>query len=468
MIKQKTMNHSSFQIFSALSASIAQFSMDNYALSGEDYALFKAERKDANWVSYLRERSQVGLEDYVGFAHRLQQTQTVRIRLKTPRPQTALSAVPWPEHIKHLSLGHNQLEGSLGLSRYTHLETLTLSGNPGLAYASLGLPSSLRHIILSSAEQERLEKTDFRKRHPGISLSQNGNPGFSLGKGPFKEPEMVAVEGGKFWMGSQEGEAEASEAERPAHLVQLSGYAISKYLITVEEFANFVEETGYVTDAEREGWSVAGIWQQGKLGFFCPVECNWRHDVYGQPADNSHARHPVIHVTWDDAMAYCEWLSQKTGKTYRLPTEAQWEFAAIGGHKAPCKDDAGYYCRKFRYAGSDGLTEVGWFAEKFEGNPLDSYGTKPVGSLQPNELGLYDMSGNVWEWCLDRHDPDYYKRCKEIGLVKDPAGPEQGTNRMFRGGGWGRDAAACRVANRRRSSPDDRGDAAGFRVVCTK
>ncbi|MCB9294781.1 MAG: SUMF1/EgtB/PvdO family nonheme iron enzyme, partial [Lewinellaceae bacterium] len=78
----------------------------------------------------------------------------------------------------------------------------------------------------------------------------------------------------------------------------------------------------------------------------------------------------------------------------------------------------------------------------------------------------YDMSGNVWEWCYDRHAPDYYRQCKEAGLVTDPAGPEQGANRMFRGGGWGRDAAAGRIANRRRSAPDDRGDAAGFRVVC--
>ena len=459
---------SSFRTFSALSASVARFTMDNYALSGEDYAQFKAGRKDAGWVDYLRERSQVDLADYLAFADRLRATRTVRIRLATPHPQAVLSAVPWPEYISRLSLAHNQLEGGLDLSRFMELEVLSLAGNPALDYDRLVLPPGLRHIIVSGAEQANLEKEGFREKHPGISLSQNGKPGFNLGKAPFREPEMAAVRGGTFWMGSEESEAEATDAEKPRHLVQLSDYAMGKYLVTVEEFARFVEETGYVTAAEREGWSVAGIWRQGKLEFFCPAECNWRYDVYGRPLTNAHARHPVVHVTWDDAMAYCEWLSGKTGKTYRLPTEAQWEYAAIGGHQAPDKDDQGYFQRSCAYAGSDDPAQVSWFFGQFEGQPVEQYGTRPVGQLQPNELGLYDMSGNVWEWCYDRHAPDYYRQCKEARLVKDPSGPEQGANRMFRGGGWGRDAAAGRIANRRRSAPDDRGDAAGFRIVCTK
>ena len=460
------MNISSFRTFSALSASVAQFTMDNYALSGEDYGQFKKERKGAGWLDYLRERSQVDLSDYLAFADRLRATRAIRIRLTTPHPQAVLSAVPWPEYVSHLSLAHNQLEGGLDLSRFTQLEILSLAGNPALDYGKLSLPPGLRHVIVSSAEQESLDKKGFREKYPGISLSQNGNPGFNLGKAPFREPEMVAVKGRTFWMGSEESDAEATDAEKPRHLVQLSGYAIGKYLVTVEEFARFVEETGYVTTAEREGWSVAGIWREGKLDFFCPTECNWRHDVYGRPLSNAHARHPVVHVTWDDAMAYCEWLSRRTGKTYRLPTEAQWEYAAIGGHKAPNRDGRGYFQRACAYAGSDGPEPVSWFFGQFEGQPAEQYGTRPAGGLQPNELGLYDMSGNVWEWCFDRHAPDYYEQCKDAGLVKDPAGPEQGANRMFRGGGWGRPAPAGRVANRRGSAPDDRGDAAGFRVVC--
>ncbi|MCO6487084.1 MAG: formylglycine-generating enzyme family protein [Phaeodactylibacter sp.] len=460
------MNISSFRTFSALSESVAQFTMDNYGLSGDDYAQFKAGSKDAGWVDYLRERSRVGLTDYLAFADRLRATRAVRIRLDTPNPQAVLSAVPWPEYIKQLSLAWNQLEGGLDLSRFTQLEMLSLAGNPALDYSRLVLPPGLRHIIVSSAEQASLEKQGFRDKHPGISLSQNGNPSFTLGKAPFRAPEMIAVKDGTFWMGSEEGEAGASDAEKPRHLVQLSGYAIGKYLVTVKEFACFVEETGYVTAAEREGWSVAGIWRDGKLEFFCPAECNWRHDVYGQPLTNAHARHPVVHITWDDAMAYCEWLSRKAGKPYRLPTEAQWEYAAAGGHQAPKKDAQGYCQRAHAYAGSDDPAQVSWFFGQFEGQPFEQYGTRPVGQLQPNELGLHDMSGNVWEWCFDRHATDYYGQCEDAGIMQDPAGPEQGTNRMFRGGGWGRDAAAGRVANRRRSAPDDRGDAAGFRVAC--
>ncbi len=162
--------------------------------------------------------------------------------------------------------------------------------------------------------------------------------------------------------------------------------------------------------------------------------------------------HPVTCVSWDDAMAFCKWLTEKehksghlpTGYRYTLPTEAQWEFAARGGNKS----------KGYKYSGSDNLDKVGWYSDN------SGKKTHEVGQKATNELGLYDMSGNVYEWCYDWYDLDYY----DSGSMKDPTGAGSGSNRVNRGGSWNNNAGNCRSANRNRNTPADTDIILGFRL----
>ena len=154
---------------------------------------------------------------------------------------------------------------------------------------------------------------------------------------------------------------------------------------------------------------------------------------------------PVESVSWHDAVEFCKKLSQKEGVTYRLPTEAEWEYAARGGNQS----------KGFEYSGSSSIDGVAWYSSNSGSK------TQPVGTKQPNELGIYDMSGNVWEWCSDWYDSNYYKNSPS----NNPTGPSSGSFRVLRGGSWGSRAKSCRVAYRNYSGPERRFDRSGFRVV---
>jgi formylglycine-generating enzyme required for sulfatase activity len=223
----------------------------------------------------------------------------------------------------------------------------------------------------------------------------------------MKEPEMVLVQGGTFSMGSNDGEND----EKPVHSVTVSSFYISKYEITFTAYDAFCDATGH-TRPDDNGWG--------------------------------RGNRPVINVSWDDAMAYCGWLSYKTGKKYRLPTEAEWEFAASGGNKG----------QGHTYSGGDYVEVFAWCSSN-SGNQ-----THPVGQKEPNELGLYDMSGNVWEWCSDWYG-DYGSYSQT-----DPQGASSGTFRVLRGGSWSLYPRYCRVARRGNATPDLRNYFNGFRVVC--
>ena len=164
---------------------------------------------------------------------------------------------------------------------------------------------------------------------------------------------------------------------------------------------------------------------------------------------------PVETVSWHDTQAFLEKLNYKLNlkgkQMYRLSTEAEWEFAARGG----------IYSQGFSYAGSEDLEQVGWSWENSQ------HQTQPVGLLQPNELGLYDMSGNVWEWCQDRWDSKYYEQCHQEGIVPNPRGPESGQSRVVRGGSWRSGASDCRVADRHNLAPDFRNRLIGLRLSRT-
>ncbi len=225
--------------------------------------------------------------------------------------------------------------------------------------------------------------------------------------------EMVYVDGGAFLMGSPSSEPSHRDNERPVRETQLDGFWIGKYEITQEQYAAIMGDN---------------------------------------PSENKGDKLPVERVSWEDAMLFCEQLSEKTGVTFTLPTEAQWEFAARAGTK-------GFYafgdCLSTDDANYDGTLVLPKCDEgEYRGE------TWVVGSGSANAWGLYDMHGNVWEWCLDWYADSY----DENDLI-NPSGPEEGRMRVFRGGCWSSDALSCRSATRLASRPTARGPVVGFRVA---
>ena len=255
--------------------------------------------------------------------------------------------------------------------------------------------------------------------------------------------ELVAVRGGTFTMGcTGEQGSECDDDERPAHTVTVGNFYLGRYEVTVAQFKAFIDETGYKTDADkRTGGYGSYIWNGSSWEKKDGV--NWMCDASGSKRPQSEYNHPVIHVSWNDAVAYCEWLSRKTGKRYRLPTEAEWEYAARGGT----------HSRGYRYAGSSSPDEVAWYDGNSGGR------THPVGQKQPNELGLHDMTGNAWEWCAD-----WYGSYSSDSQT-NPQGPAGGSCRVLRGGSWNDSARYCRVSNRSDNYPYIRDDFYGFRLA---
>ena len=266
------------------------------------------------------------------------------------------------------------------------------------------------------------------------------------------EPETVAVQGGTFSMGSTD--SEASSDEKPVHSVTLSSFRMGKYEITVTQFKAFVDDSGYKTDAENGDGSY--IWTGTEWKKTAGI--NWRHDEEGKLRSNGD--YPVVHVSWNDADAYCKWLSRKTSKKYRLPTEAEWEYAAGNGS------------RHTKYSWGNSLpsgTKVGNVADetakkRFSWTIFDGYTdgyvfAAPVGSFSANDFGLHDMTGNVWEWCNDWYD-NY-----SSSAVTNPTGAVTGSHRVHRGGGWDYGPQNCRVAHRNNNTPTYRLLNLGFRVA---
>lgn len=229
--------------------------------------------------------------------------------------------------------------------------------------------------------------------------------------------EMVLVEGGTFTMGAtSEQVGDADEDESPAHQVTLGDFYIGKYLVTQE------------------------LWT--KVMGSNPSKYKGRKNL------------PVESVSWDDCQTFISKLNELTGKTFRLPTEAEWEYAARGGNKS----------QGYKYSGSNALDVVAWYFDnsnyKFKYVDEMIVKTHEVGTKQPNELGVYDMSGNMWEWC-----GDWYGSYDSFEQT-NPTGPATGTARVLRGNGWNAHASDCRVSARRCGNPSVKGsDYIGFRLV---
>ena len=254
------------------------------------------------------------------------------------------------------------------------------------------------------------------------------------------EPQMIFVQGGTFMMGNNE----KGYNEKPAHNVTVKDFYIDKYEITVSDFRKFIQATGYRTSAEAQGWSYVfdGTNTLNQNGV------TWESDAYGFKRKSAQENHPVIYVSYNDAVAYCKWLSSTTKKKYRLPTEAEWEYAAKGGNKLG----------KCNFSGSNDIEAVAWYKKNSNGE------THAAGQKLPNEIGLYDMSGNVAEWCADWFDEKYYNQ----NVANNPQGPASGTSRVTRGGSWFLDPGFVRTSCRSGFDPGFSCDYIGFRVVRDK
>ncbi len=225
--------------------------------------------------------------------------------------------------------------------------------------------------------------------------------------------------------------------EKPLHDVYLEGYWMGKTEVTVGQFRAFLKAKKHETEAEKSGG--ANTWEN--TGF--------------KQGDN----HPVVYVSWNDAVEYCRWLSEKTGLDFKLPTEAQWEKAARGTNsfKYPWGNHDPFYKGKWyaNYAAHDSWDKRGEDSSEY---------TAPVGSYPggASPYGLLDMAGNVWEWCSDWYKSDYYK--DKDSPKKNPTGPNSGTYRVVRGGGWGDFARGLRCAFRGYGMPSIRYYNVGFRL----
>ena len=254
-----------------------------------------------------------------------------------------------------------------------------------------------------SAPQINKSAKKTPRSHKQVQSSKSFVLDFNVNGVQFR---MKYVEGGTFMMGAPGDDSEATDSERPRHSVTLDNYYIASTQVTQE------------------------LWQAvmgSNPSFF-------EGDIH----------RPVEMVSWNDCQEFIEKLSTITGRTFSLPTEAQWEYAARGGKKS----------KGYKFSGSNNLGDVAWYG----GNSNNT--THPVAQKHANELGLYDMTGNVREWCLDRYDSNYYASSPQ----NNPQGPSSGGNRVLRGGSWLDDPGCCRVSYRGDYDPGDRDCIIGFRL----
>jgi formylglycine-generating enzyme required for sulfatase activity len=326
--------------------------------------------------------------------------------------------------------------------------------------------------------------------------------------------KLVRIPPGEFKMGSGES-AEATAAffnktygedllsagffkgEHPQHRVRITKpFYLGTYHVTRGQFRQFVKDSGYKTEAEKAHNPGAWGWDPDKKEFSFNEKYSWRNTGFDQTDE-----HPVVNVSWNDAVAFCKWLSKKENKTYRLPTEAEWEYACRAGTTTRyySGDDPETLAKVANVA--DAAFKAKYPGEKYTIKASDGYVfASPVGSFKPNAFGLYDMHGNAWQWCSDWYGAEYYAtslsrarraawisvlvsvflrlnapvRCASLIVsdlipcrADDPAGPDSGNRRVFRGGAWGDRPDVCRSAARGGGTPGNRNYSTGFRVAST-
>ena len=278
---------------------------------------------------------------------------------------------------------------------------------------------------------------------------------------------MIKLPGGKFLMGTNDEEGFTEDGEGPIREVTLDSFYIDENTVTNFQFTKFIDDTGYKTEAEKYGWSFvfygllseedqkADFQVAAPTPWWCAIQgAQWNHPE-GKDSDiGKRIDHPVVHVSWNDAQAYCQW----SGK--RLPTEAEWEYSARGG----------LVQKKFPWG--DELTPGGehrcniWQGHFPDYNSMEDgfLGTAPAKSFKHNDFGLYNVSGNVWEWCNDWFSKDFHK----TGTRNNPLGPSNGESKVMRGGSFLCHRSYCnryRVAARSSNMADSSTSNIGFRCV---
>jgi formylglycine-generating enzyme len=290
--------------------------------------------------------------------------------------------------------------------------------------------------------------------------------------------KLTLIPAGEFMMGSSESAEETAAffektygkapiktdviyiGEYPQHRVRITKpFYLGTYHVTHGQFQQFVADTGYKSDAEKDKRPGANGWDPDKNGFDFNEKYYWRNAGFEQTDE-----HPVVNVSWNDALAFCKWLSKKEGKTYRLPTEAEWEYACRAGTATRyySGDDPETLAKVANIA--DTTTKAKFPDWKYTIKASDGYVfTAPVGKFKPNAFGLYDMHGNAWQWCADWYGEDYYSKLP----IDDPTGPDSGVFRVLRGGSWDLGPDFARSAKRGGSIPGSRDSRSGFRVART-
>lgn len=270
--------------------------------------------------------------------------------------------------------------------------------------------------------------------------------------------EWVQIPAGTFMMGSPTIEKDWDN-DKIQHQVILNTFKISKYEVSVEQFKAFIDATGYVTDADKDtsifdrngtGFTGSGIWTG--QNFENRVGVNWKYDEKGNPRPSTEYNYPVIHVSWNDANAFAHWMG------CRLPTEAEWEYAARAGTTTTFYTGDCLSTDQANYNGFDSYTNC-----KIDPHSRYRGKTMPIGSFSPNAWGLYDMAGNVWEWCNDWYEYDYYQHSP----TSNPNGPSSSSvlSCVIRGGCWRDGALSCRPSFRWRQFRNSRDGSIGFRLV---
>lgn len=276
---------------------------------------------------------------------------------------------------------------------------------------------------------------------------------------------MVHLPGGEFLMGTDDGDGYPADGEGPVRRVKLRPFYIDRYAVSNAEFEAFAQATDYRTEAERFGWTFVfgGLLPDdfpdtrgvASAPWWRQVEgADWRHPLGPQSSLDGQADHPVVHVSWSDAQQFCRWAGK------RLPTEAEWEYAARGGleqKRFPWGDDLTpddtHMCNVWQGTfPSLNTTEDGHF------------GAAPVTAFPPNAFGLHNVSGNVWEWCSDWFSPTFHT----VGPRNQPVGPPEGESKVIRGGSYLCHDSYCnryRVAARSSNTPDSSTGNMGFRCV---
>ena len=304
---------------------------------------------------------------------------------------------------------------------------------------------------------------DFNERVTNAKLYSSYKPGqvfadrFVDSSG--QAPPMVVVPTGKFLMGSPDGEAGHDPDEAPVHEVQVDkGFAMARSPVTIGQFRDFVRSSGYVPQSQSMGGG--SVYDEQSGGLRDDASVTWQDDYAGKPGQE---RLPVINVSWNDAKAYADWLSQRSGKKYRLPSEAEFEYALRAGSTTKYWwGDSNPSSRIENLTGGGDRSGSGrrW-SNAFSGYKDGYWGPAPVMSFTPNPFGLYDMGGNVSEWVADCWHDNYIRAPRTAEAWVNPGC----TRRVIRGGSWGSAPDMVRSAYRQGAAADLRNARVGFRIV---